>query len=221
MKHIPFYKYLFIYFILCQIQILAHGFGGQIPVATANKGFWTLEQIYEIQAVDDQLILSYDSILGNQVKKHIIAAGKSQTNCYFKIIFDEFLSHNILCTPSQEFYLPSQKEWIFAYQLKVGDELLCKNNEAKKIIGLEFIKRPLPVYSIEIEHTHTYFAGALSVLTHNMALPIAAAASLGVSFGSGAVAERNNRKFFWTNNICWWYNCWRYNRNRDSNISQR
>jgi hypothetical protein len=77
-------------------------------------------------------------------------------------------------------------KWVPAYMLKKGDMLLNGYGESKPIVAIDFVKKPLTVYMIEIQKTHIFCVGPSSVLTHNMFLP-ALSFGFGCAFGTGAV----------------------------------
>jgi hypothetical protein len=103
------------------------------------------------------------------------------------VSFENNHFNDITCTPSQEFYDANAQHWTPALQLCIGDELLGAHGK-HVITSIEFIKKPLKVYMLEVGHTHNFFVGRNSILTHNMPIPWALSAGLGISFGAGAAA---------------------------------
>ena len=130
------------------------------------------------------------------VNQQVKASAENETNCHFRIGFDNQRHHDVVCTLTQEFYMPLSGEWVSAYALKVGDTLLSQRDTLTRIIYIEFIKKPIKVYSLEVKKTHNFFVGYYSVLTHNMFLPIALGVWLGGSFGSGAAIGGATGGFF-------------------------
>jgi hypothetical protein len=178
---------LFIFFILIQLPIYGHGFSANTLVRIFNN-WCRIEQICRSIAEEDFYITSYDVNKNFLVKNQVQSAGESESNCYIRLGFDEWFNDDIVCTPTQEFYLSTTKQWIPAYQLKVGDELLSASNptwRGKSITHIEFVKRQLNVYSIEVKSTHTFLVGRYCIVTHNMLLP---ALTVGLSIPFGAAA---------------------------------
>ena len=74
----------------------------------------------------------------------------------------------ITTTPEHPFYV-TNKGWVTATKLEIGDSLLLSNgdNVLIKIITFETLSAPLPVYNLEVEDFHTYYVGENSILVHN------------------------------------------------------
>ncbi|MCL4361556.1 polymorphic toxin-type HINT domain-containing protein [Candidatus Dependentiae bacterium] len=178
-----YYLYLSI-IILFYTSLFGHGFSSE----TLIKNSLTIKQICHNFDEENQKVLSYDLNAQQYKKRKIKSVGKSKANCYFRIGFDEYFNNDILCTPTQEFYVPSIKKWVPTFNLKVGDKLLTKSNQSIEITHLEFIKKSRKVYSIEVEKNHNFFVGRHFILTHNMLLPAALSIGIGSSFGAGAAA---------------------------------
>lgn len=174
------------------IDLYGHGFGKYTLVKLAKKGYQSIECICKNAGRKKSRIevLSYDLFFNMYVNRTVKSAGMSVANCYFEMGFDPIKSFaDIMCTPDQEFYVPSLQSWLPVYQLKEGDDLLTKDNGLKQVTYLRFIKKPLEVFTIEVESEHNFFVGSYSVLTHNIILPISVFASLSVPFGSAAGAS--------------------------------
>lgn len=183
----PFLRLVIFYSFVLGISLHGHGFGANTLVRTSG-GWWGIEQVCrQVCSNENRQISSYDLNLSSYIRCCVKSVGESETNCYFRLGFDEWFNDDVICTPTQEFYLSLTKQWIPAYQLKIGDQLLSESRIYKLITHIEFVKKPLNVYSIEIEETHTFFVGRHSILTHNMLLPVLSA-GLGISFGAGAAA---------------------------------
>lgn len=176
-------------------DINGHGFGGLTSVIMADD---KPQQIGDIccNELGNEAIVSYKFASSFCVISSIKSFGISNSNCYMKISFDACSYDDIICTPSQEFYLPQTKNWIPACSLKVGDCLLSKLNTLEAVTYIEFVKEPIEVYSIEVKDTHNFFVGRYSILTHNMVVPVALTAIAGISFGSGAVSGAATGGFF-------------------------
>ena len=154
----------------------------------------------------------------NSSHQKINLAGTSNTNCYYRISFNNYKLHDIICTPSQEFYvlaglathttdpnLITNNGWQPTCSLQIGDILLCDRNTTLAadtkypgiaITDIELIKQPCQVYTLEIDQTHTYLVGPNSILTHNLALESCLLFELGIAFGEGAVAGSHIGSYF-------------------------
>lgn len=151
-----------------------HGFGSDTLVRTQG-GWQDIRLISTSPYTEHKWILTYDPRY-NCVAGRVRAAKAGSTNCYVRIGLDEKFKKddmgNINCAPTQLFYLPDKNVWVPAYALKVGDRLLSKCIYARPITHIKLVKKPLDVYSIEVEEHHTYLVGRHCVLTHNMAFPV-------------------------------------------------
>lgn len=148
----------------------AHGFGKNTLIEKKH-GWKQIGKVHADLLSKDKQILSYDFTIGACVKQSIKHAGISKSNCHFSIGLNESPEDNIICTPTQEFYLANSRKWAPAYKLKAGDLLLSKNNKLTPINFIEFIPEAIKVYALEVKNTHTYFVSRNSVITHNMTLP--------------------------------------------------
>lgn len=186
-------KKFFLYFCFIisalHINLNSHGFGTHIFVHMADG---SLEEIGMLchRVLDKKLsVLTYDTSTATRTSARIKRCGKSKTNRYVSFCFDGPLERAatsaIVCTPTQAFYSPNFHAWIPAYQLQVGDELLCKQG-IKKINAVEYVKQSLEVYTLQIQNTHTFFVGYHGALTHNMGIPAAFGLGLSIPFGSVA-----------------------------------
>jgi hypothetical protein len=129
-------------------------------------------------------VATYDSNAATVTKAPIKQCGRSSTKTYMRIVIENCTT-TIVCTPIQEFYLATAQQWIPAYQLYVGDTLLCKFG-TKAITRIEYIEESTDVYMLEISDTHTFFVGWHGALTHNMGLPAAVGLGFSIPFGSAA-----------------------------------
>lgn len=191
-----YHAFIFIY-IFSSIQLNAHGFAQGTLIKSSEDGWWSIEQVCRLlRKHNKQSVASYDFHANCLVNQRVKSGAESKTNCHFRIGFDDHRSHDIVCTPTQEFYIPLSHEWMPAYRLKVGDTFLSQYDTLVKITYVEFVKQPIQVYSIEVKNTHNFFVGYYSILTHNMFLPVALGVGLGGSFGSGAAAGGAAGGFF-------------------------
>lgn len=167
-------------------QLLGHGLGITTSIRR-DKIRQPIEQLFQNPRREKLWVSSYDFHRNAIVNSRLKSAGESQSNCYFQISFDDNQHNDILCTPSQEFYDVNGRHWILALRLQVGTQLLSAEG-MRTITSIKFLKKPLNVYALEVENTHNFFAGSYAIATHNMAIPWALTAGLGVSFGAGAAA---------------------------------
>ena len=171
------------------LQIAGHGFSANTQIKTHDPNavskrpkHWhktpecwhSIRQIYEITLDHNLKAKSYNLQTGKWAYQPIKVAGQSETNCYVRIKIDQSIINVIKCTPSQEFYDTNLQRWIPAYQLHAGSTLFRDNSDGKgssiKVINVDFITKPLAVYTIEIAHYHTFLVTGHNILTHNEVL---------------------------------------------------
>ncbi|HRN77977.1 MAG TPA: Hint domain-containing protein [Candidatus Dependentiae bacterium] len=170
-------------------QLCSHGFDPSTLVKNDHNSWYPLEQICELAAKNKkQSIASYDVDKKCWVSSHVASGGKSETNCYFALGLDGGCN-DIICTPTQEFYLALTNKWVSAYELRQGDILLGQYNTLIPVTYVEFIKNKRAVCSIEVQNTHTFLVGQHAVLTHNMVLPVALLAGAKIPFELGALGS--------------------------------
>ena len=171
-------------------QLHAHGFGQSTLIKTSKVGWWSIGQIYRTPSTEKQKVLSYDIKASTCIAATVKAAAESETNCYFKIGFDN--NPDITCTPIQEFYMPETKKLTPAYKLKVGDKLLSNCITPKAITSIEFVERPLKIFALRIKKNHNYMVGRHNILTHNFTIALEEGIRWGLTiagtFGEGAAA---------------------------------
>lgn len=183
MKHSIFSKIIVFYFLIGTLQLYSHGFSAHTLVKT--PAHWqSIMQICGSLSDQDQHLTSWDPQSEQLGIRTVKSAGMSEASCFMQLSFDAY-GDDITCTPTQEFYLPRTKQWLPAYQLQIGDQLLGEDKTYKIIKDISFIKEPITVYAIEVAQTHTFFVGRHAILTHNIPLP-AVALGLSVPFGIGA-----------------------------------
>lgn len=186
-KVLKFYLAL-VFHCFIPLYSFCHGFDPRIYVSTSiskNRSV-PIKMLCEDYLDETQKVCSFDLAKNKCVKSKITAAATAQTNVYVAIRFDNDPSDDIICTPEQEFYT-SNKQWMPAHNLKIGDSLFSKDKIPKKISNIRFVKEPLLVYTIRVKKTHTFFVGRNAVLTHNMLL-LPFTAGVGSAFGGGAGA---------------------------------
>jgi hypothetical protein len=184
-KKYSLYLYLS-YLLLLHSILFGHGFGANTLVRLASGSQKNIYTLCLHALHNKHSIISYDvrnrTIINQQVK----IGKRSKSNCYIRLGFDNNFQdpHDIICTPSQEFYSLTRKAWVPAYLLQIGDALLTKDMTAKQITYNEFIPKAIKIYMLEIEKTHTFFVGKYSLLTHNIFLPVTASIGFVIPFGS-------------------------------------
>jgi RHS repeat-associated protein len=73
----------------------------------------------------------------------------------------------ITATTNHPFYLPDQRAWVQAGDLKVGDRLLLADGREATVQALRTFDRTEKVYNLTVHDLHTYFVGVASILVHN------------------------------------------------------
>jgi hypothetical protein len=173
---------------LCSALLEAHGFGGSTGVRADSGRCMPIEAI--TRGFD--WVASYALDSDTVVLASVAAAGKATTNCYFRITLrrdvHEQCESQIVCTPSQLFYLPERAQWVPAVALEVGDALLGLAQRHEIIEYIEFVAQPREVYILEVANHHTFFVGCShhAVLTHNMLAPVGIWVGISIAFGEGA-----------------------------------
>jgi len=150
-------------------DISGHGFGRGTRIA-AYQQWYCLNRIFSIKYTKFPM-LTYDCTKKRYSGGKIVAMRPGTTNCYMSIGLDDDRSHDIICTPSQEFYLPEYDAWIEAASLKVGDKLMSTFNHPRTITSVIFTPQPCNILIIEVNEPHTFCIGEYSVLVKNMVLP--------------------------------------------------
>lgn len=106
----------------------------------------------------------------------------------------------ILAAPDQKFYSPSKSEWIEAQKLKPYSLLLCYDNSIVFIKKIKRIYQPVRIYSLTVDHSHTFCVSSYNILAHNcepgtlaattvisLAFPPAAPVILGLQVAIGTI----------------------------------
>lgn len=189
---------LLVFFIVVHSTTSGHGFGPNTLVQLSNKSHKTIHTLC-LELLHNAVTVASCDIQNSCFSNQNIKTGKrSTTNCYIKLGFGtQFnVTDDIVCTPTQEFYVPAYHQWLPAYMLNSGDALLTSNLTAQPVTIKEFVPKSLKIYMLEIEQTHTFFVGKHSILTHNIFLPMAI--SLGASIPFGSVVAGSIGSFFGT-----------------------
>ncbi len=179
-----FYLILLVFF---SYDIQSHGFSESTTVVMneSNRCYSIRQLAVAIKENKTKYVITYDQAIESFSKGHVKAAGVSETNCYCVLSFDDDSCHNIVCTPSQQFYRIADRQWVEAYMLKNGDVLLCDNNKTIELKQIVVTGEKLKVYTIEVKDTHTFLVGFYRIVTHNMFVPIAASLGLSIPFSTG------------------------------------
>ena len=194
-------EFLFV-ILLIGSSLHGHGFGPYTLIKT-EKSWKSIEQICKSVGKNKlEYVASYrDDSQDYCNVKCVKAVGEGETNCYYRIKLNEDANNDILCTPSQAFYVVRENKWVFACELKKGDTLLAQYNNVVEIFDIEFIEESLNVYSLEVNDTHNFFVGYYSVLAHNIMFP-AVIFGISGSFGAGAAAGGTAGSFFGPITLC-------------------
>jgi len=194
---------LLLYSLFTQNNLNAHGFHGCTPVIT-KKGAIHLHEIQNRVSKNQTLrVLTYNTPHDQCcIERRVHTANEGETNCYCRIQFDDNRNNDIVCSPSQEFYLLPKKQLTPAYKLKKGHRLLSQHNQSVEVKQISFIEKPLKIYSIQVNDNHNFFIGNHAILTHNMIIPAAVSVGIGTSFGSGAAAGGAAGSYFGPITLC-------------------
>src|SRR5690606_23874879 len=76
-------------------------------------------------------------------------------------------------TPNHPFW--TQRGWVSAWHLQVGDLVLQRDQNWLAVDGVEILEEKATVYNFEVEAYHTYFVGSSGSLVHNDCVDIARA----------------------------------------------
>lgn len=135
--------------------------------------------ISEIKPGD--LVYSFNEELHKIELKKVLESKKTNDHAVVcKVSFDN--GQQIICTPNHPFAVIDYDsavqsiKWIYANELKSGMEIESnsvtrRNNH--KVISVEILQDLIPVYNIEVEDNHNYYAGGTNgVLVHNCGLQV-------------------------------------------------
>ncbi len=122
-----------------------------------------LNEIQNIKAGDK--VWSENPITGEQTLKQVVQTFNNLTTELIHVTAND---EEIITTSEHPFYV-SQKGWIGAMHLRVGDKLLLSTGEYAivSLVQYESLKCPIPVYNFEVKDFHTYYVGEQSILVHN------------------------------------------------------
>jgi hypothetical protein len=186
-----FFTFLFFISIGIPDALNCHGFAGNTAIAVCSQqGTVYLSDICwrAVKNRTQWCIATYDiqnATIGHGIVWH---AGTSITPSYLRLTYGDDIDLNtdtIICTPIQEFYLYDTHEWIPAYQLVPGSRLISLDG-SHVVISVEHAVEARMVFLIEVQDTHTFFAGRFGLLTHNIGLPGVLNFGLSIPFGAAA-----------------------------------
>jgi len=128
--------------------------------------------VREVAEYEEELkVCSYSFEKQKVVYSRIVSVARSVTNCYCKLTFGTRSGQEIVCTPTQEFYVAAASAWKIACELRPGDELLTVHGTTVSLKDIQFVEQQLQVYAIEVADTHIFAVGTDKILTHNIPLP--------------------------------------------------
>ena len=102
----------------------AHGLGEQTLIKTPHD-LKTIETISK-RVSKNKNVISYSEKKQRNVTTQVKKSVRSDTNCHVRITLYNTTTaqpDEILCTPTQEFFVPATNSWVPAYNLRVGDKL--------------------------------------------------------------------------------------------------
>jgi pretoxin HINT domain-containing protein len=137
-------------------------FAAGTPVATPN-GPMSIERI-----VPGDLVLSRDEETGNfstqRVSATFITLDRQLTDVHTVSLSGD--KGTVRVTPGHLFWTPTDT-WLPAEELVPGAVLVDSSGAEVSVVSVAPVRAPANVYNLEVEGTHTYFAGATPVWVHN------------------------------------------------------
>lgn len=111
------------------------------------------------------MVYSYDEITDSIGINVVTEIFENSTDVLVSI---KVAGEEIISTMNHPYYNPTTGCWVEAGSLSVGDEVLLLDGSTATVdaIAVSFCN-DTPVYNFSVEHHHTYFVGAGSVLVHN------------------------------------------------------
>jgi hypothetical protein len=128
------------------------------PIKMADGSIKVIESV---KAGDK--VLSWNESTGKNELRTVLNAFRKET----KLIVELKLSNGKLIetTPDHPFYV-SKRGWVEAGKLNLNDKLLDEAHSEVQIQSINIVGKQVPVYNLEIEGNHTYYAHG--VLVHNV-----------------------------------------------------
>lgn len=111
------------------------------------------------------LVWATDPECGQVALKPVVRSFVNETT---ELVHVTVGSEELRCTKEHPFYSPL-KGWVAAHELREGEILVSLSGESAVVnrVIRETLKKPIPVYNLEIADYHTYHVGSNSVLVHN------------------------------------------------------
>ena len=161
--------FLFLFF-----HILSHSHGlssNQLIHMSDGLQASIKDVVFQHKPQNQILVASYDENNHIFTQNKINAAHIFFTQKLYRLTFDD--GETIICTPLQQFLCVVQNSscWKLAYDLCIGDSLLCRDYEAVQLQHIEVVEHSSEnclAYAISIENTHTFLVGKKGIVTHNV-----------------------------------------------------
>ncbi len=133
------------------------------PVQTAS-GPMPIEQIH----IGDE-VLSKDEVTGESSFRPVaqVFARLSEALIDVHVTSPEGLDETIRSTPEHP-YWSRERGWVAAGLLRTGERLVAAKGGELEVTEVVAIDAQAPVFNLEVDRTHTYFAGALGAWVHNV-----------------------------------------------------
>ncbi|MCR9143933.1 MAG: TIGR04388 family protein [bacterium] len=111
-------------------------------------------------------VIAYDTDAGKTVERKITQLHRDITIEWYDVRVG---ADTLTVTDNHPFWLPEIGEWVPARELKVGTVLQSKDGTAARIsqISIRKLRQSEPIYNVEVEGEHNYFAGKGALLVHN------------------------------------------------------
>ena len=142
------------------VVVVVESTGGCFASGTIiQMGDSSYKRIEEVCVGDT--VLAYDQKKKLKTKSrvsHTFHHSPEEAMDYYLVIND-----NLRVTPNHPMFV--EGKWKHAGELKIGDKLLDSKGKTVKIGSIKKIREKIPVYNIEVDRYHTYFAD--NVLVHN------------------------------------------------------
>lgn len=170
-------------------SIYPHGFGGGCLVKDASGLHWQIENIVKyIETGQNLQVLSFNEFERTFTAKKVKSVGFCESQYYCRLFFNQD-QHSLECTPLQLFYRVTDRVWVAASKLKIGDRLLCAGNKTVEVCAVDLFHEKLKVYTLEVKGTHTFLVTPYNIIAHNMLLPCGAVAGLAIPLDIGCGAS--------------------------------
>ena len=128
-------------------------------IVNTPEGFIPIEEIEK-----GQVILSMDIETGTVEHDIVESSIHSDAEVIFRISLES--GETVMVTSEHPFYL-SDRKWVKASNIKVGDLLVDMNNEEVAVVKIEQMEADRTVYNIQVRKNENYFVSRSKVLVHN------------------------------------------------------